>query len=172
MSTSLSWYLWSQLCWGALEENTKNAIETPGAKTIKNKPGIDLCQYFMKVWWRTTTASCCRLSNQSHVTVRPPLSPNLQRGFPPPRQGVKCKMLNRYNTGGDHGLWANTRSNSILRKHHPCLWFLSACRTILPSTLSPHSQGQMLGQSILSTHHLVEEDREERTNGIPLVYQV
>ena len=33
-------------------------------------------------------------------------------------------------------------------------------------------QGQMLGQSILSTHHLVEKEKEERTNGIPLVYQL
>ena len=27
------------------------------------------------MWRRTTAASCCRLSNQTHVTVRPPLSP-------------------------------------------------------------------------------------------------
>ena len=38
-------------------------------------------------------ASCCRLSNQTHVTVRPPLSPHLQRGFPPLRQGGNVRCL-------------------------------------------------------------------------------
>ena len=55
-STPLSWYLWSQVCWGALQPNATSVIQRPATKTIKNKSGTHLsCQFFIKVQ-RTTIA--------------------------------------------------------------------------------------------------------------------
>ena len=52
--TPLSWYLWSWMCWGVQQPNTTDVIQTPAAKTIKNKSGTHLqYQFFIKVQ-RTT----------------------------------------------------------------------------------------------------------------------
>ena len=89
-----------------------------------------------------TVGSCCRPSNQTHFTGRPPLVSQFTNRFPPLRLGVKYTMFNKHDTGKIVTVKQNTGSDSILRYHHPCLW--SSSWSAVPLHLS-----------ILSHHNLL-----------------
>ena len=77
-------------------------------------------QFFKKVP-RTTEASRCRPSNQTHFPGRLPLASQFADRFPPLRLGVKYKMFNRHDAGKILTMKQDTGSDSLLRDHHPHL---------------------------------------------------